>query len=80
MINNLFFNLIVGRFLSAMGLFLQKQDFVFCKGEGLVVTFSGNRNTLMDCHIGFKGMVACRLYNGISFLDRLVKVAYATKL
>lgn len=52
-----------------MGLFLQKQDFVFCKGEGLVVTFSGNRNTLMDCHIGFKGMVACRLYNGYDVKD-----------
>lgn len=45
-----------------------------------MVTFSGNRNTLMDCHMGYKGMVACRLSNGISFLDRLVKVAYATKL
>jgi hypothetical protein len=52
-----------------MEFFLQKQDLVFCKGEGFVVTFSGNWNTLMDSHMGFKGMVACFMYHGISFFD-----------
>lgn len=55
MINNLFSILLLLTFwaiLHTMGLFLQEQGSVFCKGKGSVVTFLGNRNTLMVRHMG----------------------------
>lgn len=47
----------------------QKQNPIFCKREGFVVTFFDNRNAIMDSHLGFKRMVACPVYNDITFSD-----------
>ena len=61
--------MIVADFRFTMGLFLQKQNPIFCKREGFVVTFFDNRNAIMDSHLGFKRMVACPVYNDITFSD-----------
>lgn len=55
MINNLFFNLIVAHILGDF--YLQwgsscKNKVLYSKGKGSVVTFLGNRNTLMVRHMG----------------------------